>query len=155
MALTITRLEMSLTRMGKGVEDVRFLDDVDMTVTLDSRSTSSHQMTSIMISSKPIIFRASYRDIQLILAITNKAMEAYNQSSQRASSASSQASSKPRRPSIRANSSNQGVSRNSIARRSGQVPTVGKARVVTSKEQVNDFTSASCILPHPFTSLMH
>lgn len=136
MALNVTRLGMSLTRMGKGADDVRFLDEVDMTVTLDSRNSSAHQMTSIDITSKPIVFRASYRDIQLIMTITNKALAAYNQSSQRASTAQEQASSKGR-PSVRAaSSSGQAVSRKSIARRSGQVPTVGRARVITSKEQV-------------------
>ncbi|EIM83408.1 uncharacterized protein STEHIDRAFT_170692 [Stereum hirsutum FP-91666 SS1] len=136
MALNVTRLGMSLTRMGKGADDVRFLDEVDMTVTLDSRNSSAHQMTSIDITSKPIVFRASYRDIQLIMTITNKALTAYNQSSQRASTAQEQANTKVR-PSVRAaSSSGQAVSRKSIARRSGQVPTVGRARVITSKEQL-------------------
>ncbi|KAK7064233.1 hypothetical protein R3P38DRAFT_3417731, partial [Favolaschia claudopus] len=75
MALTVNRLGMSLIRMGKPAESVRFLDEVDMTFSLDSRSASGQQMTSIEISAKPIVFRASYRDINLIMSIVNKAME--------------------------------------------------------------------------------
>ncbi|KAJ6604648.1 vacuolar protein sorting-associated protein 13 [Mycena vulgaris] len=75
MALTVNRLGMSLIRMGKPSESVRFLDDVDLTFSLDSRSSSGHQMTSMEISAKPIVFRASYRDINMITTIVNKAIE--------------------------------------------------------------------------------
>ncbi|KAK0233092.1 hypothetical protein IW262DRAFT_1304036 [Armillaria fumosa] len=75
LALNINRLGMSLISMGKESETVRFLDDVDMTFSLDSRSTTSHQMTSIEVNAKPIVFRASYRDIKLITTIVNKAIE--------------------------------------------------------------------------------
>lgn len=75
LALTINRLGMSLMNMGRTSESVRFLDDVDLTVSLDSRS--SQQMTNIEITAKSIIFRASYRDINLITSIVNKAIEVY------------------------------------------------------------------------------
>ena len=67
---------MALLRMGRP-EDARILDDVDLTLTLDSRTLSPHQMTSVDITLKPIVLRASYRDIMLILTIVNKVMEAY------------------------------------------------------------------------------
>lgn len=69
-------------RMGRAAESVRFLDDVDLTFSLDSRSSSSHQMTNIEIVSKPIVFRASYRDLNLITSIINKAIERYGHSQQ-------------------------------------------------------------------------
>ena len=68
--------------MGGASESVRFLDDVDLTFSLDSRSSSSHQMTNIEISAKPITFRASFRDINLITSIVNKAIEGYGSSQQ-------------------------------------------------------------------------
>lgn len=67
---------MALLRMGRP-EDARILDDVDLTLTLDSRTMSSHQTTSVETTLRPIVLRASYRDIMLILTIVNKAMEAY------------------------------------------------------------------------------
>jgi vacuolar protein sorting-associated protein 13A/C len=73
---------MSLTRMGKPSESVRFLDDVDLTVSLDTRMSASQQMTSLEISAKPIVFRASYRDITLITNIVNKAITLYAKSTQ-------------------------------------------------------------------------
>ena len=75
--------------MGKDTETVRFLDDVDFTFSLDSRSAESHQMTNIEVSSQPIIFRASYRDINLITTIVNKAIQLYTESIQKHSPANS------------------------------------------------------------------
>ena len=75
--MTVNRLGMSLLRMGKAPDSVRFLDDVDLTFSLDSRSSSSQQMTNIEVVAKPIVFRASYRDINLITSIVNKAIEKY------------------------------------------------------------------------------
>ncbi|KAJ8084002.1 Vacuolar protein sorting-associated protein 13 [Marasmius tenuissimus] len=77
MALTVDRLGMSLMRMGKPEDSARFLDDFDLTFTLDNRSSSSQNMSSIELNAKPIVFRASYRDIRLITAIVNKAIELY------------------------------------------------------------------------------
>ncbi|KAF9015159.1 vacuolar protein sorting-associated protein 13 [Cyathus striatus] len=80
-ALTVNHLGMSLLRMGKDAESVRFLDDLDFTATLDSRSSASQQTTSIEMTSKPIVIRASYRDIMLITSIMEKAIELYGSSS--------------------------------------------------------------------------
>jgi vacuolar protein sorting-associated protein 13A/C len=68
--------------MGGASESVRFLDDVDLTFSLDSRSSSSHQMTNIEVGAKPMTFRASYQDINLITSIVNKAIEGYGNSQQ-------------------------------------------------------------------------
>ncbi|KAG8691548.1 hypothetical protein FRC11_001538 [Ceratobasidium sp. 423] len=75
MALTVTQLGMSLGRMGRSAENVGFLDDMNVTLSLDTRKSAAHQMTSIELSTQPIVFRASYRDINLIMAIVNRAIE--------------------------------------------------------------------------------
>ncbi|KAG8963047.1 hypothetical protein FRC03_003482 [Tulasnella sp. 419] len=75
LALSINQLGMSLMSMNKPSDHVSFLDDIDITLSLDSRQSSGQQMTSIEITSQPIIFRASYRDINLIMTIVNKALE--------------------------------------------------------------------------------
>lgn len=77
LALTVEDLGMSLARMSNIADSARFLDNVDLTFSLDSRSTASQQLTSIEISAKPIVFRASYHDINLIMNITNRALEMY------------------------------------------------------------------------------
>lgn len=76
MALTINRLGMSLMRMDKE-DSVRFLDEIDLTFSLDSRKSSQEHTTSIELAIKPIVFRTSYRDIDLIMTIVNKAIELY------------------------------------------------------------------------------
>ncbi|CAE6488407.1 unnamed protein product [Rhizoctonia solani] len=75
MALNVAQLGMSLSRMGRSAENVRFLDDMDINLSLDTRKSAAHQMTSIELSTQPIVFRASYRDINLIMAIVNRAIE--------------------------------------------------------------------------------
>ncbi len=120
---------MSLTRMGKSAETVRFLDDVDLTLSLDSRSSASHRVTNMQLTSKAIVFRASYRDINLITTIVNKAIALYSASTETHGSTSDgkvtqfvkdgRASGRPTRtlgPSSQP---------------------VGNAKVVLSKEQVN------------------
>ncbi|KAI0321342.1 hypothetical protein OF83DRAFT_1274656 [Amylostereum chailletii] len=132
LALTVDKLGMSLTHMDKGAEDVRFLDDVDLTLSLDSRSSSSHQMTNIEITSKPIILRASYRDIRLILTIANKAMEAYAKQDKGPSmgevsiQSTESIAGSPGRPSLMVRHSS----------KASQSQPIGKARVVMSREQL-------------------
>ena len=128
MALTVSRLGMSLVRMGGASESVRFLDDVDLTFSLDSRSSSSHQMTNIEIGIKPITFRASYRDINLITSIVNKAIEGYGNSQQSPTQHNEDV--------LKSNSSRNletGIIRSTTVNQSLQV---GKAQVLVSKEQV-------------------
>jgi vacuolar protein sorting-associated protein 13A/C len=112
---------MSLMRMGKASESVRFLDDVDVTFSLDSRPSSGRQMTSIELGVKPIIFRASYRDINMITTILNKAISLYGDTQK--------ASNQLQRDEVSATSS--------VTTRTTQLTgqRVGKARVLMSKEQ--------------------
>lgn len=81
MAFSVNRLGMSLMHMGKVSESVRFLDDVDLTVSLDSRSSLLQKMTNIEIAVKPIIFRASYGDLNMITSIINKAISLFGSTS--------------------------------------------------------------------------
>ena len=123
---------MALLRMGSP-EDARILDDVDLTLTLDSRTMSSHQMTSVDIAFKPIVLRASYRDIMLILTIVNKAMEAYGRQT------SAAPRSEPPHPSLAVSTTgarrSSGGSAQGTRSQSGILP-LGTAHVVLSKEQV-------------------
>jgi vacuolar protein sorting-associated protein 13A/C len=117
--------------MGSSSEVVRFLDDVDMTFSLDTRASSSSQrMTSVEITSKPIIFRASYRDINLISSIVNKAVELSNRSqNEGAATAASQ--------DIKLSSSGSLVKEGGRSQARSQSPEIlGKAKVITTMEQV-------------------
>ena len=130
MALTINRLGMSLMRMGDSSESVRFLDDVDLTFSLDSRSSSLQQMTSMEISVKPIIFRASYRDIKLISSIVNKAIELYSKSKQPG------ALQDEATVGSLVTRSSEGQLPKSLASKS-RSHVIGKARILMSKEQAS------------------
>ncbi|KAJ7786305.1 vacuolar protein sorting-associated protein 13 [Mycena metata] len=123
LALTVNRLGMSLIRMGKPSESVRFLDDVDLTFSLDSRSSSGQQMTSMEISAKPIVFRASYRDINMIMTIVNKAIELSGESQEQGSADDGNVKPQSMRP-----------SQTQITKIGSSKPPVGKARVLMSKE---------------------
>jgi vacuolar protein sorting-associated protein 13A/C len=106
---------MSLTKMGKASERVRFLDELDLTLSLDSRQSSSHQMTSIELAAQPIVLRASYRDINLISTISTHALQLYSSrtsqtpadkhASSRPKSKKTQSSNKTGRPNIQSTSS--------------------------------------------------
>ncbi|KAH8120322.1 vacuolar protein sorting-associated protein vps13 [Phellopilus nigrolimitatus] len=81
IVLEITRLGMSLTRMGKQADAVRFLDDVDMKMSSESRSESNRQFTGVNIAvEQEFVFRTSYRDILLITSIANKAIALFSNS---------------------------------------------------------------------------
>lgn len=133
MALTVNRLGMSLMRMGRSSETVRFLDDVDITFSLDSRSSSSQYMTNMELTAKPIIFRASYRDINLITSIVNKAVELYSESQ----NASTTNKTSHLAPASAEDTSNSHVTK-ATSQKSKKPPVrpVGTARVLMSKEQV-------------------
>ncbi len=134
IALTVSSLGMSLTNMGSHSEAVRFLDDMDFTFTMDSRATTpSYRVTGIDVNAKPIVFRSSYRDIQLILAIANKALEAYGQTTsapQPSSDSDGTVSSShtgPLPPASR------------ISGSQTRTQALGKARVLATTEQVGHF----------------
>ncbi|KAG6898100.1 hypothetical protein C0992_005427 [Termitomyces sp. T32_za158] len=122
MALSVKGLGMSLIHMGKVSESVRFLDDVDLTVSLDSRSSISHKMMNIEIAVKPVIFRASYGDLNMITSIVNKAISLFGSTK---TENPSQAKNTTASTSI-SNSAGPGTSHQ----------TLGNARVLISNEQL-------------------
>jgi vacuolar protein sorting-associated protein 13A/C len=120
---------MSLTRMDNIADSARFLDNVDLTFALDNRSTTSQQLMSIEVGAKPIVFRASYHDINLIMNITNKALEMYgNTANARAQKPESGAKSTVDTTTARSS----GLA---VTTRAASHP-VASAHVITSKEQV-------------------
>lgn len=133
LALTVDKLGMSLTRMGKGAEEVRFLDDLDLTLSMDNSTTARQTMTSIEMNCKPIVLRASYRDISLILAITNKATAAYAKQTPSSTPLPDTSSSARSLPSTRPNAMTRFSSRGS---RNSSKP-LGKAQVSLSSESVS------------------
>lgn len=106
--------------MGRPSEKAKFMDDVDITMSLDTRSAASQQLTNIEIHSKNVTFRASYRDIALITSILNRAMESYNHSQE------------SRRIQTDVNASASPID----ARKSSPLPT-GRTLVTMIKEQVS------------------
>ncbi|GJJ09687.1 hypothetical protein Clacol_003911 [Clathrus columnatus] len=125
MALTVNRLGMSLLRMDKPLEAVRFLDDLDLTFSMDNRQITDQRMSNLEVSLQTIIFRVSYRDIILISSIINKAVELSTQHSK-----SDNASFYP--------SEQGGTSSKLLSNHSTSVGTQGRrgiiSRAVTSKE---------------------
>jgi vacuolar protein sorting-associated protein 13A/C len=130
-------------RMGKASESVRFLDDVDLTLSLDSRSSSAQHMTSIEVTAKPVVFRVSYRDINIITAIVNKAILLHGNTRKSAPSAENDTTAVKSLPS----QSSRGPAEISNTTSSDQQPqhAIGKARVLMSKEQVRSIqTQPGC-----------
>ena len=68
--------------MNKPTEAIRFLDDFDVSLTLESRQEVAKQFTGIQVMLQPIIFRSSYRDILLIMSIVNKAIALFSGNSE-------------------------------------------------------------------------
>jgi vacuolar protein sorting-associated protein 13A/C len=135
LALSVEQLGMSLTRMGKDAETVRFLDDIDATFSMDSRSSDAHQRMSIELNSQPVVFRASYRDITLISAIVSKAIELYSQSTEKSVVEQSTST-----DSIVASGSTQDQrpATSRVTKRSGSHgQAIGNANIVVSKEEVS------------------
>ena len=132
MALTINRLGMSLMRMGQVSDSVRFLDETDMTFALDSRTSTQEHMTGMELSMKPIIFRASYRDINLIMAIVNKAIALYGESASASPSATAVTQSSKSTPDPQ-----------SKYNAKSRVQPVGQAQVLMSREQVESLCFSS------------
>lgn len=104
------------------------MDDVDITMTMDDRSTDSQQSTNIEVSSKPFVFRASYRDLMLISTIVNKAIALYGNIDFKADNDNLEAV--PARPPVKSVLSKQSRILQS------QLHPVGHARVIVAKEQV-------------------
>ncbi|ORY32314.1 hypothetical protein BCR39DRAFT_523905, partial [Naematelia encephala] len=145
LALKADQLGMSFGRMNKPNERVTFLDQLNVALSLDTRRRGSQQMTSFEVEiPDPIIFRASYTDIMLIVDIVNKASAV----AQKALGSEDQAPKvdDKKRGSTMADLQTEATSsavvparstvsprRSSISRRRGSVD---KSRVLISKEQL-------------------
>jgi vacuolar protein sorting-associated protein 13A/C len=124
--------------MGKDAESARFLDDVDLTFSLDSRTSSSEFMTSIEVSARSIVLRASYRDINLITSIINKAIERYTNIREPHSLQVQTIET----TSLAAKSSASKQTKSNLPSDTIGIP-IGRAHVLTSKEQVFICTTPS------------
>jgi vacuolar protein sorting-associated protein 13A/C len=61
--------------MNTPSDAVSFLENMDVSLSLDNRTQSGHDTMTIDLNLQPIIIRASLRDINLILAIFSRAAE--------------------------------------------------------------------------------
>lgn len=118
-------------RMGNPSETVRFLDEIDITFSLDSRASPQEHMTSMELAVKPVVFRASYRDINLIMTIVNRALELYGKSVAAPEGSDSNLPAMPKSGSSKSNVP-------TLARSQSRLVT-GHAHVVMSKEQVHQY----------------
>jgi vacuolar protein sorting-associated protein 13A/C len=62
-------------QMDKPKETIRFLDNFDITLSLDNRSDGGHTLTNIDVNIQPLVLRVSFRDLLLIQNIINRAIE--------------------------------------------------------------------------------
>ncbi|KAK0549054.1 Vacuolar protein sorting-associated protein 13 [Tilletia horrida] len=105
LALKVDQIGMLMRRMNRPKESLRFLDDFDIAMSMDSRMSAARQVTSIEIEIDPLTFRVSYRDIMLITTVINKAIELSASSNQASQQQVSQ------KPAARASSSVSGRER--------------------------------------------
>ncbi|KAF8335473.1 vacuolar protein sorting-associated protein 13 [Cantharellus anzutake] len=132
LALSINQLGMALTTM-QSHEHLKFLDELDFTLSLDNRQTAKHQMTSIEVSLQPVIFRASPSDISLILGIISRATSMYSSQSSKAQPQQPSATkSNPRGPSAADRSSRKVPTRSDRGRSS-----IGQPQVYILKEKLS------------------
>ena len=152
MALKLDNLGMSFGRMDRPNDRVKFLDDLNVALSLDTRQRGPNQMTSFEIDiPDPVIFRASPSDIMLIIDIVNKATAAATRA--RAPEGESEATLKQRRRSSLVTDgvldsaslgSTVAVAKSSTRRTSVSARrkySLDKSKVLVSKEQVSQMSS--------------
>ncbi|GAA5827080.1 hypothetical protein JCM11251_002234 [Rhodosporidiobolus azoricus] len=134
LALTVHKMGMYLCRMDKPKENIRVLDDLDVTLSMDSRNDGGRQVTNIDVSVLPLILRVSLRDIFLINSIINRAIELSNRSPPAAAE-------EPSRPAIEAAPSGRSRAKSNASRRKSQSGLTKpkkeellKAQVIVTKE---------------------
>lgn len=94
LTLTIQQLGMSLITMQTNA-GVRLLDDLNITLALESRQSVAHQMTSIELDMTPVVLRASLVDINLITAIITHAANLYAEQNKSAPASTIESSARP------------------------------------------------------------
>jgi vacuolar protein sorting-associated protein 13A/C len=148
MALKVDQLGMSFGSMDRS-DRVRFLDDLNVAISIDSRRRGSQEMSSYEVEvPDPIIFRASYNNIRLITEIAQKAIAVATRGNKKDEEADSEA--RRRRsvtdasstrapvttavvPAQRSITNNPSTRRTSVSRRRRSMD---KSKVLVSKEQL-------------------
>ncbi|GAA5898641.1 hypothetical protein JCM6882_000886 [Rhodosporidiobolus microsporus] len=136
LALTVHKMGMFLCRMDKPKESIRVLDDLDITLSMDSRNDGGRQVTNIDIGVLPLILRVSLRDIFLINSIINRAIELSNRSPPPPAE-------EPVRPALEAAPSGRSRAKSNASRRKSQSGLTKpkkeellKAQVIVTKESL-------------------
>lgn len=140
---------MSLTRMSKQVDDVRFLDDVDIKIASESRSEMNKPLTNISVQvEQELVVRSSYRDILLITTIANNAISLFS-SSEEGGNSRQAAFDRATDKAI----SNRGIGRSSAAPSKSSSKSALHAKVIMATEEVKCFTNLMItILTRPSSS---
>lgn len=127
VALKVSELGMSFGRMDRPADRVRFLDEVNVALSLDTRQKGQQSMTSFEIEiPDPVIFRASYTDIMLISDIVSKATQAAT----KAMSGSEEGQESPGQPKDRRRSS-LGIEGPAVGAATSIVPTAASSTALT------------------------
>lgn len=138
MTLAAHEIAMLFGRIDKPDDRVRFLDDLDVTVAMDTRTLGGNTSMSLDVDVTPVTFRASYTDIMLIIDITNKAIalaSAATQSDEQKQIAAQTSSGDGTQVAKRGNGAVSTRATASQHRRNGSLQ---RAEVVVSKETVRD-----------------
>ncbi|GAA5859573.1 hypothetical protein JCM8547_006147 [Rhodosporidiobolus lusitaniae] len=130
LALNVTGLGMFLCRMDKPKETIRVLDDLDITLSMDSRSDGGRQVTNIDVGVKSLILRVSLRDIFLINSIINRAIELSNRNT------SPPPEEAPARPPLGSAPSGRSRAKSNASRRKTQSGVIKPSRAELVKAQV-------------------
>lgn len=75
LVLHTTKLGMALCKMDRPSERASFLDEINLTLSMDNRAVADGKNTSIEVEVQPIVLRVSFRDVMLAKAIVNRAIE--------------------------------------------------------------------------------
>ncbi|CAO1616705.1 unnamed protein product [Parajaminaea phylloscopi] len=76
LALKVDSMGMFVTKMSRPRDaSLRLLDNFDLAMSMDTRSTHSRQSTSIEVDVDPLVLRVSQGDVTLISSVVNKAIE--------------------------------------------------------------------------------
>jgi vacuolar protein sorting-associated protein 13A/C len=75
LVLHTTKVGMALCKMDRPNEKASFLDEMDITLSMDNRTVAGGQSSSIEMEFRPIVLRVSFRDMMLAKSIINRAIE--------------------------------------------------------------------------------
>ncbi|KAH8926014.1 hypothetical protein BT69DRAFT_1239533 [Atractiella rhizophila] len=125
LSLMIKEMGMFFCSMDRQKDQIRFLDNFDVSLSMDSRSEGLRIITSVDLRLTELVLRVSYRDVLLIQRIVNKAAELSSTSNSDVSADKS----------TRAISNRTDVTERITSKRSNR-KALPRAEVVMSKEQL-------------------